>query len=44
MGGVPPSPAAMRSWIRQAQIAEGGDMAWLRAYQATLNAVGEEPE
>lgn len=44
VGAVPPSAAALRSWIRQAQIADGGDMAWLRSYQATLNPAGEEPD
>lgn len=43
VGAVPPSSAALRSWIKQAQIAGGGDMTWLRAYQATLTPSGEEP-
>ena len=43
VGAVSPSAASLRSWIRQAQIAAGGNMAWLRAYQATLTPGGEEP-
>ena len=42
--GVAPSRAALRSWIRQAQIASGGNMTWLRQFQETLNPGGEEPQ
>ena len=44
VGAVSPSAASLRSWIKQAQIAAGGNMAWLRDYQATLTPGGEEPE
>ena len=43
VGAVSPSAASLRSWIKQAQIAAGGNMAWLRAFQATLTPGGEEP-
>ena len=42
VGAVSPSAASLRSWIKQAQIAAGGNMAWLRAYQSTLTPGGEE--
>ena len=44
VGAVAPTAASLRSWIKQAQIAAGGNMAWLRDYQATLTPGGEEPE
>lgn len=44
VGAVPPSTATLRAWIRQAQIAGDGDVAWLREYQATLNPAGEESD
>ncbi len=44
VGAVAPSAASLRSWIKQAQIAAGGNMAWLRDYQSTLTPGGEEPE
>ncbi len=44
VGAVSPSAASLRAWIKQAQIAAGGNMAWLRDYQATLTPGGEEPE
>ncbi len=42
VGAVAPTSAALRSWIKQAQIAGGGNMAWLREYQASLTPHGEE--